>query len=233
MSRPANVIPLATSTPTLPGARDRLAVLGRTGSGKTHFACWVLSQANWPSIPWFVIDYKRDDLLAEIPGARELAVTPRRLPRESGIYIVHPRPDEEDEVERLLWRIWERGRAGLYVDEGHMLPDRGGLQAMLTQGRSKSIPVIVLTQRPSWVNRFVFSEADYFSVFHLNDKRDRATIGAFMPAGAVDTPLPARHSWYYDIARNRLYHMLPVPSRAGILARFEARLPRRIAGRFV
>jgi hypothetical protein len=67
----------------------------------------------------------------------------------------------------------------------------------------------------------------------LNDKRDRQTIGAFMPDGVVHTPLPERHSWYYDIARNRLYHMLPVPDRAAILERFEQRNPKRTNARFV
>lgn len=231
MSPQANVVALAAQ-PHLPGARDRLAILGRTGSGKTHFACWVLSQANWPHVPWFIIDYKHDELLSEVP-AEPIGVSPRKLPTHPGIYSVNPSPNDDDAVERLLQRIWARGRAGVYIDEGHMLPDHGGLKALLTQGRSKSIPVIVLSQRPSWVNRFVFSEADYYAVFHLNDKRDRQTIGAFMPDGAVSTPLPARHSWYYDIARNRLYHMLPVPDRDAILERFEERNPKRTRGRFV
>jgi hypothetical protein len=51
-----------------------------------------------------------------------------------------------------------------------------------------------------------------------------------MPAD-LDRPLPTRHSWYYDIGRNRLFHMLPVPGRDDILDRFDARNPRRVRWR--
>lgn len=212
--------------PHLPGPKDRISIMGRTGSGKTHFACWVLSHSAWTSKPCYVIDYKRDELINDIPGAEKVDLAPRRLPRQGGIYLFHPKPSQETEVEALIWRIWERGNALLYIDEGHMLPDKGAMKSVLTQGRSKGIGAIVLTQRPSWVNRFVFSEADYYSVFHMNDKRDRSTIQSFVPAN-LSEPLPARHSWYYEVGRNSLFHMLPVEPRERILDRFDARHPRR------
>jgi DNA helicase HerA-like ATPase len=204
----------------LPGARDRQAIMGRTGSGKTHFATWALSQQNWPHVPWSIIDYKRDGLLGDLP-ADELAVT-AKAPRHPGLYVVHPRPDEADEVEAYLWRLWERGRGGVFVDEAHILPDKGGLQAILTQGRSKGIPAIVVTQRPAWVSRFTFSEADYISAFHLNDKRDRQTVAAFLPVD-IERTLPARHSWFYDVSRDRAYRMLPVPGQDEILDIYDRR----------
>src|SRR5215469_2654678 len=145
----ADVIPFPR---TIPGHDERLAVIGRTGSGKTHFAVWALSKANWPTRPWIIVDYKRDDLIGELPGVEEISLTPRRMPRHPGLYVVHPRPDSDDAVETFLMRIWERGHTGIYIDEGHILPERGGLQAILTQGRSKKIPAIVLTQRPKWVS---------------------------------------------------------------------------------
>jgi hypothetical protein len=216
----------------LPGARDRLAVMGRTGSGKTHFATWALSRQNWPHVPWVVIDYKYDPLIGEIPGLEEIGLADRRLPKQPGVYVAHPRPDEIDEVEAFLWRVWRRGRTGVFVDEGHILPDKGALQALLTQGRSKSIPVIALTQRPAWVNRFVFSEADYFSAFHLNDQRDRKTIASFLPVD-LERPLPARHSWYYDVGRDRAFRMLPVPGKQSILDTFDQRNPRHTRWRSI
>lgn len=204
----------------LPGARDRLAIMGRTGSGKTHFGTWALSQQNWPSVPWSIIDYKRDRLIGSLP-VEEIAVT-ARAPRHPGLYVLHPRPDEEEQVEAYLWRLWERGKGGLWVDEAHILPDRGGLQAVLTQGRSKGIPAIVVTQRPVWVSRFTFSEADFISAFHLNDKRDRATVQTFVPVD-MSRPLPEHHSWYYDVARDRPYRMLPAPPADEILDIFDRR----------
>jgi hypothetical protein len=207
--------------PSLPGPRDRLAVIGRTGSGKTHFGLWALSLANWDKVPWVVADYKGDDLIKQIPRLEEIKVT-GAAPRHPGLYVVRPTPLEGADVEALLWRIWKRGRTGVFVDEAHILPDKGGLQAILTQGRSKGIPAIVLTQRPSWVSRFVFSEADYYSVFHLNDQRDRKTVAAFVPVD-IERPLPPRNSWYHDVSANRAYRMTPAPPRAAILETFRER----------
>jgi hypothetical protein len=224
------MMPRSVSEFRLPGPRDRLAVLGRTGSGKTHAACWALSHADYRTKPWVIVDYKRDEMIRALP-CEELKVSDR-LPKEPGLYAVRPNPSDSEAVEDLLLRIWRRGRVGVYIDEGHMLPDKGGLEALLTQGRSKSIPVIVLSQRPVWLNRYAISEADYIQLFHLNDKRDRQTIGGFMPAEA-QMKLERRHSWYYDIAADRLFHMLPVPGRDELLSRFYDRNPRRVRAKVI
>lgn len=220
---------------TLPGSRDRIAILGRTGSGKTHFAAWLLSQSDWPSRPWIVVDYKGDELIDALP-VHELELDVKKIPSKGGLYRVRPRgPVDDDAVEALLWKIWRRKNVGLYIDEGHMLPDAGALQSILTQGRSKRIQTILLSQRPSWVNRFAFSEADYVAAFQLNDKRDRSTISSFMPIDLGARPLPKRHCWYYDIARDRLVLMRPVPDQVAILDRFYKRNPARSGqgGRFI
>lgn len=227
----AEIISLNARRFRLPGPRDRLAIIGRTGSGKTHFASWVLAHANWPIRPWIVVDYKHDDILRELP-TEEIRVDAKRLPRHPGIYVTHPGPKDDDHVESLLWKLWEKGSTGLYVDEGHILPDAGGLQAILTQGRSKSIPTIILTQRPKWLNRFVFSESGYFALFHLNDKRDRLTVGEFLPEEAK-SPRPARHSWYYDVENHALFALKPVPDRAHVLDIFDRRDPNRTKVRMV
>lgn len=227
----AEVISLNARRFRLPGPRDRFAIIGRTGSGKTHYAAWALSHMNWPTRPWIIIDYKRDELLGALP-TQERPVNMSRVPRQPGLYVVHPGPKDDELVEQLLWKVWERGHTGVYVDEGHILPDGGGLQAILTQGRSKHIPVIVLTQRPKWLNRFVFSESDYYALFHLNDKRDRATVGEFLPEQAKE-PLPARWSWYYDVAHHSLFKMRPVPDKGAILSTFWRRDPHRADKRVI
>lgn len=214
----------------LPGPEDRLTVVGRTGSGKTHLAAWVLSLADWNRRPWVIVDYKRDKLLRELP-ADELALKDR-IPRHAGLYIVRPPPETDDEVEALLWRVWNRGRCGLYIDEGHMCPDRGGLKAIQSQGRSKEIQTIVLTQRPKWVSRFVFSEAEAISAFHLNDRRDRATVREISPID-LDQRLEPYHSYYYRVGDNQLFKMNPVPPRDHILNTFSDRNPARTKARML
>lgn len=209
----------------LPTNRQRFVGMGRTGSGKTVQGAWMLSEAPFDKQPYVIVDYKGDDLLRSLPRVQEIGLN--EIPKYPGVYYVHPKPSDEDEVEAWLWRVWERERIGLYFDEAYSVPNPkggGAFQAILTQGRSKNIPAIILTQRPSWISRFVFSEADFYAVFHLNDKRDRATIQQFMPEGTLKERLPDYHSYYYDVGRDQLTVLRPVPNDDNIRDRFDTRL---------
>lgn len=212
----------------LPRSDQQISIMGRNGSGKTQFATWILSHGNFERQPYVVIDYKYDDLINNIPRIKEIGLT-TRPPKFPGLYIVHPRPDEAEAVEAFLWAIWERENIGVYIDEAHMLPNKGAFQALLTQGRSKHIPRIVLTQRPAWVNRFVFSEANFYAVFHLNDWQDQRRVQDFVPVN-LRAPLPRFQSWYHYVDDYRTFRLLPVPDRGTILERFEARAPRHWFG---
>lgn len=207
-----------------PSNQQRVAVIGRTGSGKTQFGAWLLSQSGFDKQPYVVIDYKGDELLGSIDRVREIGL--KELPKHPGLYTIRPTPSENDAVEEWLWKAWARERIGLYVDEGYALPDKGAFQAILTQGRSKRIPVICLTQRPTWVSRFVFSEADFYAVFHLNDHRDRLTVQAFTPRERMDLKnrLPDFHSYWYDVGKDRVFQIKPVPDAETIVEAIDARL---------
>jgi hypothetical protein len=214
-----------------PRQDQRLAIIGRTGSGKTQAAAWFLSHTAFDRMPWYIVDYKYDELLNSIRGIEEVNVN-RAPPRAPGIYVVHPLPTEETQVEDFLWRVWEKGKAGVYVDEGQMLPDKGAYKAIQTQGRSLRIPTITLTQRPSRINRFIISEADFYLLFRIVDNRDRKTIEEFVPLDMSIT-LPKYQSIYHDVGDEKTEILLPVPQRDDILERFSARMPSRWFGRRV
>lgn len=207
-----------------PTYKQRTLIVGRTGSGKTQFGTWLLSHAPFDKQPYIIIDYKHDDLLNGSDRVHELALDDP-LPKKPGLYIVHPRPDEEDAVEAWMWRVWEREKIGLYFDEGYMIDPRSdALRSILTQGRSKRIPVIMLSQRPSQICRFAISEADFYSVFHQNDKNDRKRIEEFTPTGFAHSDMPEYNSKWYDVAKNQVYNLAPVPQGDEILERIETRL---------
>ncbi len=212
-----------------PNHRQRVAIMGRTGSGKTQFGAFMLSRAPFTKQPYVIVDYKGDDLLNASERIREIGFND--VPRHPGLYIIKPQPSQDDRVEKWLWNIWRRENIGLYFDESYMLPKGSeAFQAILTQGRSKNIPAICLTQRPSWISRFVFTEADYYAAFHLNDARDRQTVSAFMPPGTMDTRLPKYSSMWYDVGRDALFQLQPVPDADTILNQIEDRLgPRKRA----
>jgi hypothetical protein len=218
----------------LPDDDQRVAVIGRTGSGKTVFGAWLLSVCNFMKTPRVIIDYKGDELLNSIERIEEIDF--KTIPRHGGLYIIHPRVDEKDAMEAWLWKIWKRQRIGLYFDEAYMLPNSGyqarsgSLAAIMTQGRSRKIPVISLVQRPSQINLFVFSEADYYAVFHLNRRNDKKTVQGFAEqlSEEVISGLPQYHSRWYDVGQDKSFLMLPAPSPDEIAERIDAKLrPKR------
>lgn len=207
----------------LPNGKQRIAILGRTGSGKTLAALWHLSNANFDIQPWVVVDYKTDEHIAGIERAQIIDTS--FIPKRPGLYIVQPEPDES--LLDFFTAIWQRERIGVYVDEGYMIGEDSGTEkrfkTLLTQGRSKRIPMIILSQRPAWITRFVFSEADFYQIFHLNDIRDQKTVEAFLPSGTYKR-LPDYHSIYFDVGRNKTTYLAPVPMEDVLLDKINARL---------
>lgn len=216
----------------LPTFSEHVSIIGQNGSGKTQLAAWLLSKIDWTKRRGVIIDYKREQLFRPLKDIKLIGMfrgrPPWKMPRKPGLYIVQPEPWEKEEIESFLYAIWQRGKTLVYVDEAHMLPkqDEGAFQALLTQGRSKQIPMIVLTQKPSWVSRFVFSEAKHFSVFHLNDERDKKTVQQFVPID-LSRRLEPFHSYWHDTTQYETFILDPVPDQRTIQAELDARLPRQ------
>jgi len=227
-----------------PNDQQQILVLGQNGSGKSVAAVWHLSLRDFEHEQWIVINHKHDELVDAIPGAKfmKLDERPPKLKGNPGIYIYHPIPGVDDAaVTDLMFWVYARGHCGVYIDECYMINPRDpGLTALYTQGRSKHIPMITLSQRPSLISRFAISEAKFYQVFFLADERDRKLVNAFIPGVDLSSlmemrvdksgrtserELPEYHSVYYD-GRNLLV-MTPVPTDDEILAVFEEKLKPR------
>lgn len=209
---------------SLPRPDQRTLILGSNGSGKTFAGVWLLSEANYTEMPWVIIDYKKDGLIKDINGKRTISL--KEVPSEPGIFHLQPTPVRDDNaIEEWLLRIWEKTHIGLYVDEALMLPTKksGAFQSILTQGRSLSIPVISLSQRPVDLTRYAFSEANHVVIFRLTDIRDRKKVTEYVPVEA-DYRLRKFHSLWYNVDSDQSYAMEPVPDKASILATFKAKL---------
>jgi len=217
----AKVIPIDGDKIRLPGPRDRITIIGPTGSGKTHAALWHLSNASFNVRPFVVIDPKREELVAQIEDAEYIDVG--EVPNEPGIYVVNPIPSDAPLLDKMLMDIWEHENIGIWIDEGLMFGTGDGIDACFTQGRSKHIPMIMLMQRPIWVSRFAISEATFIQYFGLEDKRDQQTVRGFTKIPVADT-LPRFHSYYYDVPRKQNYLWKPMPSADYILGRINSRL---------
>lgn len=206
-----------------PGDRDRLSIVGATGSGKTVAACWHLANQRYDLKPWVVYDFKGDELISAINGAEHREFDDE-LPKRPGIYVYHPDPDDDASLDNHMRQIWARENMGVYVDEGYMVgKNNRGFRRLLTQGRSKRIPMIVLSQRPVWMDRFVFSESGFFQVFRLQHEKDLKNVNEFIPYKMKER-LPEYHSYYYDVARNEMGVAKPAPDPDAILDTFDVRL---------
>lgn len=213
-----------------PNDQQRLVIFGATGSGKTNAAMWQLSERNFHVKPWIIYNFKNDELIDGIEGTQPLELG-APLPQRPGIFVVHPYPGQEQEVDDQLTEIWHQENIGVYVDEGFMIPRNSqGFRRLLTQGRSKHIPMITNTQRPVWMDRFVISEAEFYQVFRLQHRKDLQAVQEFVPNPdpdkdhPLDERLPEYWSFYYDVGRNQLMKIRPVPDPDAIADTFDMRL---------
>jgi hypothetical protein len=228
----------------LPDESQRLAVIGRTGTGKTVAGLWhLLQQFKSTALPWVVHDTKRDKELKrlwKIGGTRISLTDPP--PKKPGLYYTQPLPHEAsgDAMEAFHWRVHQRGGIGIFLDEGYAFDKySNALVALYTQGRTLRIPMITLSQKPKYLNQFTWSEADFFQVFMLNDKADRKRIAEFVPPLITHTSsgrvletgpgerLRDHHSLWYDVGSNQVVEFSPVPAPALIFDEFASLLRRQ------
>lgn len=213
--------------PRLPGASDRIAVIGATGSGKTVAALWHLSRRDLKARPWIVFDFKDDENISLIENAEHVGLDFRPNEKSRGLYIVHPMRTDDEAVNALMLDLLARGNVGVYVDEPDM--NRAtGFEDVLRKGRSHRVPVISLTQRPVDCNRYMLSEANFYQVFDLADRRDWITVGQFIPPISDALPrlpsLAKHHSIYYDRGTKTLTPFKPVPKVEEIIFRIDEQL---------
>jgi DNA helicase HerA-like ATPase len=219
-------VELPTPVFELPRPDQRVAVIGRTGSGKTQMGTWLLSEAPFTQMPWVIIDFKYDALLNATGRIKEIGLT-EKVPSDPGLYIVHPHPDDIGDLEKFLKRIWEQENTGVYIDEGYMIPDSAPFRALLTQGRSKRIPVITLSQRPAWISRFVFTESEHLCIFHLQHRRDQKVVEEFIPDDrgvSLRNRLPQYCSYWYSVSADHVFKLSPVPKAEELIEKINARL---------
>jgi hypothetical protein len=213
-----------------PGGDDRTTILGATGSGKSTCGLWLLANQRLDKRPWVIFDFKREHFFDRVGfppiTAIDLDAVP---PKKPGLYLVAPRPGQDDDVERFIWRLWEQENCGLYVDEAPLMPAGDAFPAVLQQGRSKRMPVIACCQRPVGVARGLFSEANFVCVYDILDRRDFKLVEGVVPA-SMAAPVVQHHWRWFDRSKRIVLNMAPVPPPETVATMLSNRAPYRASG---
>lgn len=175
-------------------ANDRTFIAGKTGSGKTFFARYLLQSAKRLVVldPKGMLSREEDPdwRLTDWSAAGEKAL---RGGKPCRLRVPYP---QNGDWAPFVKAVFEARNVTLYIDEmyGVVSPGKNPevldwLTACWTRGRQLGIGVITATQRPVWVPLFSMSESDWFFVFRLTLDEDRKRLASFMGPSAM-YPIP-------------------------------------------
>lgn len=212
---------------------ELVVVTGRRGSGKTLGALHQLSHRSFDEKPWFLLDFKHDDLAAKIPTTEPPMRPYDDLPADPGLYAVQCDIDDagkDSEVDRLLCEIYEHGNMGVMIDEGMFLGQQNtGLRRIALAGRSRGVPLIFVTQRLMKCDTDALAEFDWCQTFQHVHPDDIDRVGDFIPRNRVDFEALQRrgkyHSYVYHAPEDDLRIHAPGDDFQAVYDRILRRLP--------
>ena len=185
---------MAKLEPVLPD--NRVAFVGRTGSGKTYLARALLNDVD----RLIVLDAKGtitgpEWRVEDFDGASRALRNP-----DSEFRLRVPAPINGD-WEPFLWAAYEAENCTVYIDEVYGVETgtkpSNALRACITRGRELGIGVWAATQRPSQIPLIILSEADWIFTFQLRLDVDRKRMAELIGPAALD-PLSGHNVVVYN-----------------------------------
>ncbi len=214
---------------------EHVTILGPTRSGKTLLASevadcrgYILFLATKPRDPLIAalrrrgyivsdrLEFRRDPETGELLD-RRVVYWPRPVQAHGGKGLRELRAEQAAAVRRALEYVYRVGRWCVVADETVWLADDLGLADELTmllyQGRTLEVSMICCAQRPAWVPRACYSQADHIFLFQTSDREDLKRLGDVGGAN-VD-----RIRALVPTLNTRRHEFLYVGTRTGVLLR--------------
>lgn len=209
-------------SPDLPSIEPgkRAIITGRTGSGKSTLAVWLLNRSNQH---WVIFNPKHtgayrtleDSVVFKKFDARGIL---SKL-RQHKFVVLNFRGAEADAdfMDAVLYWLHENVKnIGVCCDELYTMHSAAGragdgIIGWLTRGRELKQSFLGLTQRPAFISRFVFSEADYIGSMDLVLEDDRKRMRAETGSEHFMKRLHGHRWLWYNVSRDDIILFAPVP----------------------
>lgn len=182
-------------------SNNRIALFGKTGSGKTVIVKYVL----WPQYGSRKIFFDPKCRNRDIGGV--LVRNPDQLAQVVGKdkpILYQPDDLSQDDFDEVCGIIFEAGNYTLFMDEITDVCSSNSIspkhKRLLAQGRELGIGVVSCSTRPMNISSYVFSESEHFFVFSLFLEGDVAKIKTMLPSGIAKRiyTLPPHHFLYFN-----------------------------------
>ena len=171
---------------------QRVVIVGATGSGKTLLAKHFLQSLN----RILVIDPKHTFHLDGFQVRRNLPAFGSQWRM-----IYRPKRDDDGNMSDLLRKLFKLKNVTIYCDELATLSEMykettETLGDIARTGRERHVSVWTALQRPRWVPRVFFTEAESMFIFNLRSSEDRDYMAKFTDP-IVNEPIEKFSFWYY------------------------------------
>jgi energy-coupling factor transporter ATP-binding protein EcfA2 len=199
----------------------RAIIAGKTGSGKTRAALYLLHFLN--DYPCYIFDTKIEKAFTQILGKTAQVVDGIAdydpLTATKPFIILRPTAEESTSpelIDSVIYRIHNAVEGCcIYIDEAYQVHINGragpGLTGLLTRGRSRDQTAIISTQRPVWISRFCLTESDDYFIFRLSDLADRKRFREVIADDAILNTASKYHFWHYNNADDEAEYFAPFP----------------------
>ncbi len=199
-----------------PKRQERMAIFGRTGSGKTTLSRHILLASDYERI--LVVDPKCTYGGPSGEAGYEMVRKPWELrglgSRHKRIqYRPHPKHQSILDYEAVYEWAYRQGGILVYTDElyltmhGTQSPD--WQRACITSGRELGVGMIMASQRPRGIDPRVRTEADVKAQFDLEEEEDVITVWGRTRAKRIleaeeASPPPRFSFWFHRPEMGRM-----------------------------